>query len=97
MLLAGGGPGWRQQQQVWARQLHGGAVAVGLLNLDETAVDMEFDLVDVCDACSHGATALDVWDGSHTEIKTDKTYVGHFQTTVKPHEAVLLRLQPRGA
>jgi alpha-galactosidase len=80
------GQGW----QVWARPLSGGDVAVALLNLGDAAAVIEYALESVCEQCSRGAMALDVWTNKTTAISSGSTH----QRAVSPHSTTLLRLKP---
>ena len=50
--------------QIWVRPLHGGDVAVALLNTGTTTTDRSVELsAVVCATCARQATVVDVWGG----------------------------------
>jgi len=79
--------------QVWARPLSGGDVAVALLNLGDGAQSIGFDLINVCEACSKGAMATDVWTGKVVKITHLPQSNSDHTVNVPPHATVLLRLK----
>lgn len=86
--------------QIWARHLHGGEVAIALINTGDAPLDITVQLHDVvCAGCPPKARLVDVWAGDEAlgsagpaePVVADGSYTAK---GVRAHETVLLRGTP---
>jgi len=77
-------------QEIWMRQLSGGAIAVGLFNRSTTAAPMTLKLSDA--GLKHAGSIHDAWSATALTALTAPT--GELTATVPPHGVILLLLKP---